>query len=137
MRVFLDANVLFSTSHAGSNIAKLADLLLTTTEVITSDLACEEARRNILIKRPAWLNDFDGLLARLRTVPSIAFTLPITLDEKDVPILCAAIRAECQYFVTGDRRDFGHLYDQNVNGVTILTLVRLAEILAHLEKNRA
>jgi hypothetical protein len=57
------------------------------------------------------------------------FPLPIKLDGKDVPLLCAAIRASCQYFVTGDQRDFGHLYDHTVGGVTVISLRRLAELL--------
>lgn len=134
MRVFLDANVLFSASRAGSNIARLVGLLLETAETVTSDLAREEAERNLAIKRPAWLNGFDRLMERVEVVPSVVFTLPVTLDEKDVPVLCAAIRAQCQHFVTGDKRDFGHLFDRTVNGVTVVSLLRLAQILTHPDK---
>jgi predicted nucleic acid-binding protein len=130
MRVFLDANVLFSASNAGSHLAKLIDLLLRTGEALTSDLGVEEARRNILLKRASWLDDFDTLTTRLVVVPSALFTLPVPLDEKDAPILCAAIQSQCEFLVTGDRRDFGHLYDQSVHGVTIISLLRLAEMLA-------
>ena len=31
---------------------------------------------------------------------------------------------------SGDQRDFGHLYDQTIQGVEIISLLRLAEILA-------
>ncbi len=129
MRVFLDANVLFSASRAGSNIARLVDLLLNTAETVTSDLTCAEARRNLELKRPAWLHEFERLIARVSIVPSVVFTLPVTLDEKDVPVLCAAIRAHCRYLVTGDKRDFGHLYDRTISGVTVVSLLRLAQIL--------
>ncbi|HOB75259.1 MAG TPA: PIN domain-containing protein [Phycisphaerae bacterium] len=129
MRVFLDANVLFSASNAGSNIAKLIHLLLQTNHVLTSDLAVEEARRNIVRKRPAWSDQFEGLVKGIEVVRSISFALPVPLAEKDVPILCAAIAARCRYFVTGDRQDLGHLYDRAVGGVTIISLLRLAQIL--------
>lgn len=43
MRVFLDANALFSASNAGSNIARLVDWLLAEATAVTSDLAREEA----------------------------------------------------------------------------------------------
>lgn len=43
MRVFLDANVLFSASNRPSNIASLIDSLLEQGEAVTSELAALEA----------------------------------------------------------------------------------------------
>jgi hypothetical protein len=63
-------------------------------------------------------------------MPSAVFPLPVTLNEKDVPLLCAAIRARSDYFVTGDRRGFGHLFGTRVVGAVVITPRRLAEILA-------
>lgn len=128
-RVFLDANVLFSASNAGSNIARLIDWLIETGQAVTSDFAAEEARRNILLKRPAWCDALDALMGRVEVVPSIRFDLPVDLPEKDRPILCTAIRSGCSYLATGDQRDFGHLYDRIVEGVTVISLLRLAEIV--------
>ena len=133
MRVFLDANVLFSASNhpaeKPSNIARLINLLLQRGEAVTSDFALEEARRNITLKRPGWIDQFNALHEEIRIIPSVCFDLPVTLGEKDRPILCAAIRAGCEYLVTGDRRDFGHLYNHDVEGVTIIDLTTLAELL--------
>lgn len=130
MRVFLDANVLFSASNGKSNIARLVDLLVTAATAVTSDLASEEARRNLELKRPAWLPDFGLLLQRIEVVPSLQFDLPVLLAVADRPLLCAAIRSRCSHFATGDRRDFGHLFDQAVEGVQVISLLRLAELLA-------
>ena len=129
MRVFLDANVLFSASNAGTNIARLIELLLEQGAAVASDLALEEARRNIELKRPAWSESFQELALRIEVVPSVEFTLSVELAEKDIPILCAAIRANCEAFATGDKRHFGHLYGQTVEGVKIVSLLQLAEIL--------
>lgn len=129
LRVFLDANVLFSASNTGSNIARLIDLLINTGQAVTSDFAAEEARRNIHLKRPAWSEAFNALIGKVEVAPSIQFDLPVELTEKDRPILCAAIRSGCRYLATGDRRDFGHHYDHTVQGVTVITLARLAEIV--------
>ena len=129
LRVFLDANVLFSASNADSNIARLIAQLIETGQAVTSDFAAEEAKRNILLKRPDWSGALDALLGEVNVVSSIKFDLPVELTEKDRPILCAAIRSGCQYLSTGDRRDFGHLYDHTVQGVTLSTLARLAEIV--------
>ncbi len=130
IRVFLDANVLFSASNRDSHIARLVHHLTETAEVVTSDFAAEEARRNIQLKRPTWGTHLKNLLHQIQVVPSSQFHLRVELSDKDQPILCTAIRSQCQYLATGDRKDFGHLYDQTVEGVTIISLARLAEIVA-------
>jgi hypothetical protein len=129
LRVFLDANVLFSTSNAGSNISHLIHLLIGLGEAVSSDFAVEEARRNVLLKRPNWVNELDALIDQMIIVRSVKFDLPVELVEKDQPILCTAIRSRCQYLATGDKQDFGHLYDQTVAGVTVIPLVTLAEVI--------
>ncbi len=130
MRIFLDANVLFSASQPHSAFARLVDLALRHTAVVTSDLAALEARRNVQLKRPAWSATLEELLGRLELAPTSIFPLPVTLSDKDVPILCAAIRAGCDHLVTGDRRDFGHLFGEVVEGVLVVPPRRLAELLA-------
>ena len=130
MRVFLDANVLFSASQTGSAFARLIAAARRRASVLTSDVACAEARRNLGLKRPGWLDTFEALLEELEVVPSAVFPLPVTLDEQDVPLLCAAIRARSDYFVAGDRRDFGHLFETRVHGAMVITPLRLAEVLA-------
>ena len=134
MRVFLDANVLFSASNSGSNIARLIGLLTEQGTAVTSDLALEEARRNVQLKRPAWQTQFEWLVARVTVVSSVRFALPVELAEKAVPILCTAIRAGCQALATGDKRHFGRYYGQNVEGVRVVSLLQLAEMLTAAEK---
>ena len=129
MRVFLDANALFSASNAGSNIARLIAWLIERETAVTSDLAVEEARKNLALKRADWLPAFEKMLGGVEVVPSVLFDLPVPLEAKDAPLLCAAIRSRCGFFATGDRRDFGHLYGQMVQGVEVVSLLRLAEIL--------
>lgn len=129
MRVFLDANVLFSASNDGSNIARLADLLIERGAAVTSDLALEEARRNIELKRPAWSEICNALATRVEVVASVRSTLSVPLADKDVPILSTAIHANCQALATGDKRHFGHLYGQTVAGTRVISLLQLAELL--------
>lgn len=130
MRAFLDANVLFSASNAASNLAGLVAWLIAEGTAVTSDLAVEVARRNLVLKRSAWLPAFEALLPQLELVPSMVFPLPVGLADKDVPLLCAAIRSRCELFVTGDRRDFGELMDRTVQGVRVVSPLRLAKLLA-------
>jgi len=135
IRVFLDANVLFSASNIGGNIFRLVHLLIEREEAVTSDFAAEEACRNVQLKRQPWAENLNALLRQVRVVPSIQFDLPVKLSDKDQPILCTAIRYGCQYLVTGDKQDFGHLYDRSIDGVTIITLTRLAKILVQARRN--
>lgn len=134
VKVFLDANVLFSASNRESYLSRLIGLLQQRHEALTSDYAAEEARRNIERSRPAWSAGLSALMASVRVVASVQFELPVTLAEKDQPILCTAIRSGCNYLVTGDKRDFGHLYDHTVEGTTVITLLRLAELLVREEQ---
>jgi predicted nucleic acid-binding protein len=135
MRVFLDANVLFSASQPASTYSRLMAVAAEHTTLLTSDVALAEALRNLLLKRPAWLPTFELLRVGIDVVPTSVFELPVHLDEKDVPLLCAAIHAQSDYFVTGDRKDFGHLFESRVNGVTVITPLRLAELLAIKVRN--
>lgn len=72
------------------------------------------------------------MLERIELVSSVLFDLPVPMAEKDAPLLCAAIRARCHYFVTGDQRDFGPLFGQAFDGVVIIRPRQLAEKLAEL-----
>ncbi|QDU70143.1 PIN domain-containing protein [Engelhardtia mirabilis] len=129
MRVFLDANVLFSASNAGSATQRLIALGTARAQLITSELAILEARKNLRLKRPSWLEAFETLRESIDIVPTVVFGLQVKLASKDVPLLCAAIRAEADLFVTGDRLDFGHLLDEVVHGVRIISPLGLAERL--------
>ena len=43
------------------------------------------------------------------------------LPPKDAPILAAAVHAQADFLVTGDRRDFGHLFGLTLRGVKVVT----------------
>lgn len=127
MRIFLDANILFSAANVDSNIARLIKMVINNHSAVTSDFALEEARRNVQRKRQVWWEGFVSLAPQLEVVPSVLFNLSVDIDEKDRSILCAAIRANCDLLVTGDRKHFGHLYEQTAEGVTIVSVLGLAQ----------
>ncbi len=129
MKVFLDANVLFSAANCGSGIAQLVDLLSGQHEVITSEYAWAEARRNILTKRPNWRTGFEALAGRIAVVPDRHGNVGVALAVKDQPILITAQAQHCEYLVTGDRRDFGHLFGSNADGVQVLSPLMMARLL--------
>jgi len=53
--------------------------------------------------------------AALRQIPQ-----GISLPEKDVPILLAAIEARCTHLLTGDVRHFGPYFGNTIEGVSII-----------------
>ena len=120
-RIFLDANVLFSAAYRES--AGLSRLwTLSSTEVMTSGYAAEEARRNLT--ENAARSRLGKLLERTTLVseaPNVPLPRSIRLPENDRPILQAAIAAKATSLITGDLRDFGSLFGRTVAGVRIET----------------
>lgn len=130
IRAFLDANVLFSASREDSNMGRMLERLIEAGQAISSDAVMQEAERNLVAKRPAWLDVFYRFGPHVIIVAAAKMDLGISLDEKDYPLLCAAVEARCDYFVTGDRKDFSHLYDRQIHGVEIVTPLRFSELLS-------
>jgi predicted nucleic acid-binding protein len=132
MRVFLDANILFSAAKSDGAIRELLNLLSGARhECWVDDYVVFEARRNLAVKYPASLSDLDALLKRLHVtpaqVPGPDQKLVNWLPEKDRPVLAAAMRLHCDVLVTGDQRHFGAAYGKVIGGVAIHTPRSLAE----------
>ncbi|MGF1679588.1 MAG: putative toxin-antitoxin system toxin component, PIN family [Candidatus Methylacidiphilales bacterium] len=131
MRVFLDANVLFSASKSdGALRLFLSDLQAAGHELIADAYVVEEARRNLERKYPNSLRDFEHLLRRVTIPPNLCPSLKQEilpgLAEKDRPVLAAAIAHRCQTLLTGDKTHFGPFYGQTVEGMTIHSPATLA-----------
>jgi uncharacterized protein len=117
-RLFLDANVLFSAAYRPAagllRLWKLRDVIL-----CSSRYAFEEARINLAEE------DQRRRLARLsekiQLHDAARRELPrgISLPEKDVPILLAAVEARCTHLLTGDVRHFGPYFGRKIEGVAI------------------
>ncbi len=134
MRVFLDANILFSAAKSAGAVRELLRLLLDGGhECWVDDYVVIEARRNLIAKAPDVLISFEALLKRLRISPAQApgpeLKLVNWLPEKDRTVLAAAIRLRCDALVTGDRTHFGPGYGKIFAGVTIHSPRSLAEQL--------
>ena len=131
MRVFLDANILFSASFPKSHLADFLDQLHHHAALLTNTYAVAEAGRNIAAKQPARLPAHDTFVASLTLVPTRVFDPGVTLADKDWPILCGAISGSADYLLTGDKRDFGHLFRQTVHGVKVVNVqLLLADLIA-------
>jgi predicted nucleic acid-binding protein len=134
MRVFLDANILFSAAKSDGAVRALLRLLLEGGhECWIDDYVVIEARRNLTAKEPDALIAFEALLNHLRISPAQApgpeLKLVNWLPEKDRTVLAAAMRLRCDALVTGDRTHFGPGYGKLFGGVTIHSPRSLAERL--------
>jgi len=134
MRVFLDANTLFSAARSDGAVRAMLQLLVDRGHDCRADAyVVAEARRNLAAKGPEALDVLNTLLADLQ----IAAATPAAeqsgdldwLPEKDRPVLAAAIRLACEVLVTGDRTHFGPGYGQTFGGVTIHSPRSLVEQL--------
>jgi uncharacterized protein len=110
IRVFLDANVLFTAAHNRSGKAALVVELGIRGHwgLVTSEYAFEEARRNLEIKFPGSLSTLEAFRPALKIVSfGEGMNCPVPLPEKDRPIFEAAIRCKATHLLTGDRKHFG------------------------------
>jgi predicted nucleic acid-binding protein len=134
MRIFLDANVLFSAAKSDGAVRRLLDLLIEAGHECWADgFVVEEARRNLAAKSTDGPAALDRLVSRLHVgpihAPDPALEDALPLPEKDRPVLAAAIRHRCEALVTGDRTHFGRLYGKAIHGVTIHSPRSIAETL--------
>jgi uncharacterized protein len=128
MKLFLDANVLFTAAYSPEGRAgalfDLADAGYCS--LCTSAFALEEARRNLALKAPAKLSGHERILPLLTIVPEsapkkVTWAQGLPLPVKDAPIMAAAVVCAADILVTGDRRDFGHLFGQSIEGVRVMS----------------
>ncbi len=136
MRLFLDANILFSAAKTAGAVRELLRLLLEADhECWVDDFVVFEARRNLGAKGPEALDELDRLLRKCRHTPAQVAGAHVRkedvhwLPEKDRPVLAAAIHLRCDALLTGDRTHFGSNYGKAFAGVVIHSPRSLAEAL--------
>ncbi len=136
MRLFLDANVLFTAAHKpeGRSAALVALARRSFCSLHTSPHVLEEARRNLRLKLPQGADALEKLLKTIAiegeaSSPLVRWALEQGLPLKDAPVLAAAVVARADLLVTGDRKHFGDLYGATLRGVEVVTP---AEALARL-----
>lgn len=136
MRVFLDANVLFSAAYrdTGSVRAFFALAGAGACSLVSSAHATEEARRNIAAKHSGRIPELEALIGAIELCPepsaeTIAWAAEQGLPPKDAPILAAAVEARCQVLATGDRTDFGALFGRRLRGTVVMLPADAMELL--------
>jgi predicted nucleic acid-binding protein len=124
VRIFLDANILFSAAKSDGAVRELLRRLLESGHALVADgYVLAEARHNLLAKGPASLAALDALTSVLDLQrhaagdpdrPEVA-----RLPPKDRPVLAAAIALRCDVLLTGDRRDFAAGFGRSFAGVVV------------------
>ena len=137
MRVFLDANILFSAAKSDGAIRQLLRHLTLAKHTLVADSYVQaEAQRNIAAKAGAQaMRDLDALLSKI-DVSTVQFAqssstlkaAALWLPEKDQPVLLAAMALVCDVLVTGDSTHFGAGYGKRFEGVTVCSPRQLAEL---------
>ena len=128
MKLFLDANVIFTAAYSAQGLSRGLFRLAAVGKcaLCTSAFTHEEAVRNIRNKAPEKLADLTVLMKQVDILSEphpqwVIRVAQLPLSGKDAPVLAAALQGKVDIFVTGDRRDFGHLFGQVLEGVKVLT----------------
>jgi predicted nucleic acid-binding protein len=139
LKLFLDANVVFSAAHReeGRVQALVALAVATGCVVVTSRHALAEARRNLEAKSRGYEARLDAILERVSVVAEapraiVEWARSKGLPLQDAPILAAAVHARCDLLLTGDARDFGRFYDHTLHGVRVVAPARALDIVLKL-----
>ncbi len=132
MRIFLDANVLFSAARSSGAVRQLVVALHELGHSLVADeYVAEEARRNVAAKASREATDYlkallDQLEVHAVQFQSVSQASVQWLPAKDRPVLMAAIALKCEALVTGDRTHFGTGYGKTFEGVTVYSPAQLA-----------
>ena len=127
MRLFLDANVLFTAavSPEGTASKLFAFAEAGACELVTSAFAVAEAARNLRAKAPEAVDRWERSSASVGIVaeadPRLVERLAVPLPAKDRPIQAAALGCRAIVLVTGDRRLFGPLFGRSFGGTVVLS----------------
>jgi predicted nucleic acid-binding protein len=114
VRLFLDANVLFTAAHNPDGLARLLfdvarhDVVT----LISSHVAVSEARANLNLKAPDKAAALEPLLHGLEIVDAPSQPLHVLdLPADDQLIFGAAVAARATHLLTGDKKHFGPYFE--------------------------
>ena len=108
----------------------MLDVLELHGELVTSEFAAQEARRNVAAFSEDLIDGLEKWFARVHILADTGkASSPLELAEKDRPILDAAISGNCTHLLTGDARHFGMWMGKSVSGVKIVNQRMMTEEL--------
>ena len=139
IKIFLDSNVILSglLSHKGAPrvILDILCLELPSLKGVTGEYNLLEIERNILKKLPAILDIYQSYLPKLYLevvpLPSPEALTPYfnIINDKDAPVLASALISSADYLVTGDKKDFEKLKDNDSIPIKVVSPSELVYLL--------
>ncbi|MBM4782626.1 MAG: PIN domain-containing protein [Archangiaceae bacterium] len=111
MRLFLDANVIFSAALGGESFTQLWSMRTAGLATFCTSPQCvDEARRNLTLKKPHALARLESLFLDIELVDPAPAALPWAegkLPEDDAWVVAAAVGCGADVLLTGNTRHFG------------------------------
>lgn len=134
--VFIDTNIWFSAFYKeGTCSDLLRELNKKQWKMVISELVLEEIIRNIKKKIPnvlslitEYINTAKPIVVKNPTVEVLEKFVGLS-KRHDLPILTAAIKYHCRYFVTGNIKDFQISRIEIKTGLEIITPKKLLQLL--------
>lgn len=126
--VFIDSNVWFSAFYKEGVCSRLLKIVESSEfQINISELVLEEIIRNIQLKIPTALPHSLNYLKNNKIV--VLKNPNISLLEKykklahfeDLPIIISAFESNCDYFITGNIKDFNIVLINKISTIKILT----------------
>jgi predicted nucleic acid-binding protein len=127
LRLFLDANILFTAAYSPGGLSGLLFELCRRgiIQLLTSEHAAEEARINLELKQTAALSALESRLKLVQVVHTPAkCPIPLNLPEDDLTIFAAALSCRATHFITGDKKHFARYFEKpdQTGGIRIQTV---------------
>lgn len=129
MKVFLDSNVIFSICWSGKE--KSRSFLLYELQkrgffrIFVSQLVHSEAGFNLKTRKPEGMPLFEELMRETELVSDVFASTNrkeiLSLPDNDRIIFSTALFHGMDFFITGNTRDFKHLYHKKILKTTVLT----------------
>ena len=137
-KIFIDSNVWFSAFYKKSVCSNLIETLHQINfEIVICELVLEEILKNIKEKIPDALSLVIEYLKIIKPTvvknlkKEVALKYKNLASLKDIPILISAFEYRCQYFITGNIKDFKvKLIEKELN----LKIIKPAKFLRILGK---
>lgn len=139
IRAFIDTNVFFAACYSieGASFEIFQQSLLGNVQLVISNFVFEETKRNLAIKSPENLADYDKFVNNV-SFEIVNPTKRAVLQAaeytalKDAPIVAAAKKAKVDYLVSLDRRHLVGVSEVSArSGLQIILPGELLEKLRH------
>lgn len=136
--VFIDSNVWFSAFYKEGACSKLLENIESFgLKVYISEFILEEVIRTVQIKIPKTLSFFINYLKENKTTvlknPSLDELLQYDglARKTDLPIIIAAIEFKCDFFITGNLKDFNYAKIKKISNIIITSPREYLEKYSH------